>query len=210
MDTDQLIDLRRIFETFRRPVGFNYVHFLLMHLYSSSSSSSAIIIKTHPLYSIFSRFQHKLHLSDQESDNQQSILNAIILLVSQNEASLTETVERTYLNQNQYPIFCLFRLYSPIHLILFMEPLILFNDERLNNTIKIIFANEYPKDKCDYVHFCIAHRKTELVMNLLSGSVQQENNKDNWLISKINSSSDRSWLPIHYVGFEMRKSFLTD
>jgi len=201
MDTNHLINLRHKFETFRRPFGFNYVHFLLIHLYNSSSSSAAII-KTYPLYSIFSRLQHKLNLIEREQeDYYQSIIDAIVLIVSQNDVCLTETVEQTYLNINIYPISCLFRLYSPIHLILFMEPLVLLNNQRLNNIIKIIFANEYPKDKCDYIHFCIAHRKTTLIMDLLSGSVQQEQNEDNWLITKINSPSDRAWLPIHYVSF---------
>jgi hypothetical protein len=202
MDTNHLINLRHKFETFRRPFGFNYVHFLLIHLYNSSSSSAAII-KTYPLYSIFSRLQQKLNLIEREQeDYYQSIIDAIVLIVSQNDVCLTETVEQTYLNINIYPISCLFRLYSPIHLILFMEPLVLLNNQRLNNIIKIIFANEYPKDKCDYIHFCIAHRKTRLIMDLLSGSVQQEQNEDNWLITKINSPSDRSWLPIHYVSLK--------
>jgi hypothetical protein len=195
MDTNSLIDLRRKFETFRRPFGFNYVHFLLIHLYNSSST----IIKTYPLYSIFSRLQRKLNLPDQDSNNQQSIIDVIIRLVSQNDAYLTETVEQVYLNINLYPISCLFRRYSPIHLILFMEPLILLNDQRLSNTIRTIFAHEYPKENCDYIHFSIAHRKTELVMNLLSEGVEQNDRKDNWLITKLNSPSDRSWLPIHYV-----------
>jgi hypothetical protein len=156
------------------------------------------MIKTYPLYSIFLRLKRKLNLFE---DNYQAIIDAIVYIVSQNDIHLTETVEQTYLNINTYPISCLFRLYSPIHLILFMEPLILLNDQRLNNIIKIIFANEYPKDKCDYVHYCIAHRKTKLIIDLLSESVQQEENKDNWLITKINSPSDRSWLPIHYVNF---------
>lgn len=197
MDTNHLIELRRKFETFRRPFGFNYVHFLLIHLYNSSSAA-ALMIKTYPLYSIFLRLKRKLNLFE---DNYQAIIDAIVYIVSQNDIHLTETVEQTYLNINTYPISCLFRLYSPIHLILFMEPLILLNDQRLNNIIKIIFANEYPKDKCDYVHYCIAHRKTKLIIDLLSESVQQEENKDNWLITKINSPSDRSWLPIHYVNF---------
>ena len=194
MDTNHLIELRHKFETVRRPVGFNYVHFLFMQLYNSSSAS---IIKTYPLYSIFVRLQRKLNLY--EEDNQQAIINAIILILSQNHVYLIETVEQTHLNIQMYPILCLFRLYSPMHLILFMEPLVLLNDERLNNLIKSIFANEYSKDKCDYVHFCIAHRKTNLIVNFLSGSVQQEENRDNWLITKINAPSDRSWLPIHYV-----------
>lgn len=199
MDTNYLIALRRQFETFRRPVGFNYVHFLLIHLYNSTSHSSNII-KTYPLYSIYLRFKHKLNLSEHEQENNiQTIINAIILIVSENNIYLTETIEQINLNQNLYSISCLFRLYSPIHLILFVEPMILLNDERFNNIIKIIFANEYPKDKCDYVHFCIAHRKTKLIIDLLSGSNQQEQNHDNWLITKINSPSDRSWLPIHYV-----------
>ncbi|CAF4363709.1 unnamed protein product, partial [Rotaria sordida] len=89
----------------------------------------------------------------------------------------------------------------PMHLILFMESLILLNDERLNNIIKQIFINEYTKDKCDYIHFCIAHRKIKLLINLLSGNIQPNENDDNWLITKINAPSDRSWLPIHYVSF---------
>jgi hypothetical protein len=36
-------------------------------------------------------------------------------------------------------------------------------------------------------------------MNLLSEGVEQNDRKDNWLITKLNSPSDRSWLPIHYV-----------
>ncbi len=194
MDTNHLIELRHKFETFQRPFGFNYVHFLLIHLYNSSS---ALTIKTYPLYSIFLRLRRKLNLC--EEDNHQSIINAIILILSENDVCLTETVEQTRLNIQMYPISCLFRLYSPMHLILFMEPLFLLNDERLNHTIKLIFINEYPKDKCDYVHFCIAHRKTNLILEFLSGSVQQEANRDNWLITKINAPSDRSWLPIHYV-----------
>ncbi len=194
MDTNSLIDLRRKFQTFRRPVGFNYVHFLLIHLYNSASSSSTII-KTYPLYAIFLRLKRKFNLSD----DQQSIIDAIIHLVKQNDDCLTETVEQTYLNQNLYPISCLFRLYSSIHLILFMEPLIVLNDQQLNHIIRSIFQNEYSKEKCDYIHFCIAHRKTELIKNFLSENDGQQ--KDNWLITKINSPSDRSWLPIHYVNF---------
>ena len=197
MDSNYLVELRSKFDTLRRPVGFNYVHFLLIHLYNSSSSGS--IIKHYPLYSIFLRLQRKLNLHEQEQDHEQSISDAIVIILSQNDVYLTETVEQTHLNINIYPISCLFRLYSPIHLILFMEPFILLNDNRLNPIIKRIFANEYPKDKCDYVHFCIAHRKTNLIMDLLSGSVQQEEDRDNWLITKINSPSDRLWLPIHYV-----------
>jgi hypothetical protein len=205
MDANYLVELRRKFETFRRPVGFNYVHFLLIHLYDSSSSSG-LIVKTYPLYSIFSRLQRKLNLHEHEQDNNQSIIDAIIIILSQNDVYLTETVEQTYLNMNIYPISCLFRLYSPIHFILFMEPLILSNDDRLNNLIKRIFANEYPKDKCDYIHFCIAHRKTNLIIDFLSGSIQQDENNDNWLITKINSPSDRSWLPIHYVSISINWS----
>jgi len=199
MDAHHLIEFQRKFETFQRPFGFNYVHFLLIHLYNSSSSSASII-KTYPLYSIFLRLQRKLNLVEsKEEDNHQSIIDAIIFLISKNDVCLTETVEQTHLDINTYPISCLFRLYSPIHLILFIEPLILLNNQRLNNIIKIIFANEYPKDKCDYIHFCIAHRKTKLIIDLLSENIQQEENNDNWLITKINSPSDRSWLPIHYV-----------
>ncbi|CAF4426150.1 unnamed protein product, partial [Adineta steineri] len=40
-----------------------------------------------------------------------------------------------------------------------------------------------------------------LIMNSLSGSIQQEENNDNWLIKKINAPSDRSWLPIHYASY---------
>ncbi|CAF3681673.1 unnamed protein product [Adineta steineri] len=198
MDTNYLIELRRKFEALRRPIGFNYAHFLLIYLYNSSSSSSSII-KTYPLYSIFDRLQRKLNLNEQ--DNHQIIINAINVILSQNDVYLTETVEQTHLNIRTYPILCLFRLYSPIHLILFMEPLIVLNDEGLSAKIKKIFTNEYPKDKCDYVHFCIAHRKTNLIMNFLSGSIQQEENNDNWLIKKINAPSDRSWLPIHYASY---------
>jgi hypothetical protein len=169
------------------------VHFLLIHLYNSASSSADI--KTYPLYAIFSRIQRKLNLSEPKPDQQQSIIDAIVHFVSQNNDYLTETVEQTHLNINLYPISCLFRLYSPMHLILLMEPLIVLNDQRLNNIIRTLFVNEYPKEKCDYVHFCIAHRKTELVRNLLSENAEQ----DQWLITKINSPSDRSWLPIHYV-----------
>lgn len=208
MDSNYFIELRRKFETFRRPVGFNYAHFLFIHLYNSISSTSTII-KTYPLYSIYLRFQRKINLSEHEN-NSQSIIDAIIFLVSENNVYLTETVEQTYLNLNTYPISCLFRLYSPIHLILFIEPIILLNDQRLNNLIKLIFANEYPKERCDYVHFCIAHRKTKLIIDLLSGSVQQEQNQDNWLITKINSPSDRSWLPIHYVNFSEKLIDLSD
>ena len=190
------VELRRRFEQLRKPVGFNYVHFLLLHLYNSSSTSAALI-KSYPLYSIYQRLQRKLNLSDQ--DDQQTILNAILHLLSQNEALLIETVEQTHLNIHQYPILCLFRLYSPMHLVLFMEPLILLNNDQLSRTIKIMFANEYPKEKCDYVHFCIALRKSELIKNFLSGSVHQNDNQDSWLITKVNSASDRSWLPIHYV-----------
>ncbi|UJR30154.1 hypothetical protein I4U23_017694 [Adineta vaga] len=204
MDTNQLIELRRKFDQLRRPVGFNYVHFLFIHLYNSASTSTSstaasALIKTYPLYPIFQRLQRKLNLSEQ--DDQQVILNAIINILSQHEMFLIETVEETHLNIHIYPISCLFRLYSPMHLILFMEPFILFNNEQLNRTIKIMFANEYPKEKCDYVHFCIAHRKTNLIVDFLSGSVQQEDNQDNWLIIKINAASDRSWLPIHYASY---------
>jgi hypothetical protein len=202
MDTNHFIELRRRFEILRQPVGFNYVHFLLIHLYNSSSSSSVSILKTYPLYSIYSRLQHKLNLDEKDQDNCQSIIDAIIFILSENDVYLTETVEQTHLNMNVYPISCLFRLYSPMHLILLIEPFVLLNDERLNHLIKRVFANEYPKDRCDYIHFCIAHRKSKFIMDLLSGSVQQEENKDNWLITKINSPSDRSWLPIHYVSFE--------
>ena len=198
MDTNQLIDLRRLFETCRRPVGFNYVHFLFIHLYNSSTDSSTTI-KTYPLYSIFIRLQRKLHLSNQQSDNQQSILDAIVHLLSQNNRYLTETVEQTHLNINLHPISCLFRLYSPIHLFLFMEPSILSNNQRLIDIIKPIFINEYSKEKCDYIHFSIAHRKTEFMVNIFFNTVQQTTNSDQWLTTKINSPSDRSWLPIHYV-----------
>lgn len=206
MDTNLFIDLQRKFETFRRPFGFNYVHFLLIHLYNSLSGEDAMI-KSYPLYSIYLRFQRKLNLSERENDNNsQSLIETIVHIVSENDVCLIETVEQTYLDINTYPISCLFRLYSPMHLILFMEPIILFNDQRLNNIIKRIFTNEYPKDKCDYIHFCIAHRKTQLIIDLLSGSVQQNENKDNWLITKINSPSDRSWLPIHYVSLCLSNS----
>ncbi|CAF0838547.1 unnamed protein product [Adineta ricciae] len=192
------VELRRRFEQLRKPVGFNYVHFLLFHLYNSSSAS-AVLIKTYPLYSTYQRLQRKLNLSDQ--DDQETILNAILHLLSQNEALLIETVEQTHLNIHQYPILCLFRLYSPMHLVLFVEPLILLNNDQLSRTIKIMFANEYPKEKCDYVHFCIALRKSELIKNFLSGSVHQNDNQDSWLITKVNSASDRSWLPIHYASY---------
>ena len=198
METNQLIELRRIFETCRKPVGFNYVHFLFIHLYNSSELSSTTI-KTYPLYSIFIRLQRKLNLTEQQSDNPQSILDAIFHLLSQNNRYLTETVEQTHLNIYLHPISCLFRLYSPIHLFLFMEPSILFHDQRLIDLIKPIFVNEYSKEKCDYIHFSIAHRKTEFLINLFVDHVQQTTNPDHWIITKINSSSDRSWLPIHYV-----------
>ncbi|CAF3706336.1 unnamed protein product [Rotaria sp. Silwood1] len=199
MNTSNFIELQRKFETFQRPFGFNYIHFLLIHLYNSSSA--ATIIKTYPLYTTFLRLHRKLDLHEQEQNNYQAIIDAIVFIFSQNDISFIETVEQTNLNMNIYPISCLFRLYSPMHLILFMEPLILLNDERLNNIIKRIFINEYPKDKCDYVHFCIAHRKTKLLMDLLSENLQQDENKDNWLITKINTPSDRSWLPIHYASY---------
>lgn len=199
MDTNQLIELRRIFETFHRPVGFNYVHFLFIHLYNSSTDSSTTI-KTYPLYSIFIRLLRKLHLSDQQTDNQQYIRDAILHLLAQNNRYLTETVEQTHLNINIHPISCLFRLYSPIHLFLFMEPAILSNDHQLIDVIKPIFINEYSKEKCDYIHFSIAHRKTEFMRHLFFNHTQQTTDKsDQWLTTKINSASDRSWLPIHYV-----------
>ncbi|CAF1211792.1 unnamed protein product [Rotaria sordida] len=200
MNTNYFIELQHKFETFQRPFGFNYIHFLLIHLYNSSSSATTII-KTYPLYTVFTRLQRRLNLYEQEQNNYQSIIDAIIFILSKNNVCLTETVEQTNLNMNIYPISCLFRLYSPMHLILFMEPLILLNDERLNNIIKQIFINEYIKDKCDYIHFCIAHRKIKLLINLLSGNIQPNENDDNWLITKINAPSDRSWLPIHYASY---------
>ena len=198
MEVHQWVELRRKFETLRRPYGFNYVHFLLIHLYGGSPVSAAVI-KTYPLYSIFVRLQRKLDLHEQEQNNHQSILEALILILSQDRASLTETVEQAYLNVHIYPISCLFSLYSPLHLILFVEPLIVLSDVRFNEIVKQTFDKEYWKDKCDYIHFAIAHGKTKLLIDFLSTSSQQNSNGDNWLIAKINAPSHRSWLPIHYV-----------
>lgn len=191
MDSNEIVQHRQIFDKFRRPMGFNYVHFLLIHLYNLTSTNE---IKSYPLHSIYVRCQQKLNLNVSE-DNQSTLINAIEQLVNENNIYLTETVEQTHLNYTAYPILCLFRLYSPMHLILLMEPMILLKIEHFKNLIQILFANEYSKDKCDYIHFCIAHRKTDLLRNLLSDHESQ----DNWLTNKINSPSDRSWLPIHYV-----------
>ena len=198
MEVHHWVELRRKFETLRRPYGFNYVHFLLIHLYGGSPVSAALI-KTYPLYATFLRLQRKLNLHEHEQDNQQSILEALILILSQDNAPLTETVEQAYLNVHIYPISCLFRLYSPLHLILFVEPLLVLSNDRFNEIVKRTFDKEYWKDKCDYIHFSIAHGKTKLLIGFLSDSSQQNSNEDNWLIAKINAPSDRSWLPIHYV-----------
>jgi hypothetical protein len=77
--------------------------------------------------------------------------------------------------------------------------LIVLSDDRFNDIVKRTFDKEYWKDKCDYIHFSIAHAKTKLVIGFLSDSSQQNSNGDSWLIAKINAPSDRSWLPIHYV-----------
>ena len=196
------MDLRRRFETLRRPFGFNYVHYLLIELYNGSST----LIKSYPLYPVFARLQRKLHLDAREetSARASAIIEALISILSENDAPLTESVEQTHLNLNTYPIACLFRLYSPMHLLLFMEPMLIFDNARLHQLIQGVFVREYPKEKCDYIHFGIAHRKTRLLIELLGAT------DDQWLIKKINTPSDRAWLPIHYVSRARRTDSLSD
>lgn len=189
------MNLRRQFDTLRRPFGFNFVHYLLIDFYNGSSASSTLI-KTYPLYPVFVRLQRKLHLDtpDENVEGASMLVETLISILSENDQSLSETVEQTHLNLYTYPIACLFRLYSPMHLLLFMEPLLIFdNVDRLRQIIRGVFVREYPKEKCDYIHFCIAHRKTGLIVDLLGATDER------WLSEKINTPSDRAWLPIHYV-----------
>lgn len=214
MEQYYLSELRHRFEATRRPFGFNYVHYLLLYLYNSSTST-ATLIKTYPVYPLFIRVQRKLRLDDRINEHEpdenrhRAVINTLVTILNEDRRCLSEMVEQTHLNVYHYPIGCLFRQYSPMHLLLFMEPMFLFKIDSLYPIIKQSFMHEYPKEKCDYVHYCIAHRKTKLMMDLLfNPDAPQTDEDEHWLISKINTPSDRSWLPIHYVsnGFFVKRN----
>ncbi|CAF0983580.1 unnamed protein product, partial [Didymodactylos carnosus] len=201
-----LLELRTEFETstsLRIPVGFNYVHFLLLLLYDTCS----IRDENFPLTRTYYRLRRKLITSkriiinDDTLEHRQEILECIYKILNKNEQYLNEYVEETKLSIRQCPINCLFRLYSPLHIYFNMEPLE-NNEEKVGvicagelfDLFRSHFMKQYTLERCDYLHYCIAHGKTRLIQAFFD-----QDTTDTWLTSKINSASDRHWLPLHYA-----------
>ena len=185
------MEFRRRFEAVRRPFGFNFLHYLLIEFYQSHDATRALL-KTYPIYSMFARVQRKL--SDDVREG--AFVDVFLALLNEDERQLVETVEQIHSNVQKDPLGCLFRRYSPMHLLLFVEPALLFSDQRVFQLVRRVFLREFAKENCEFFHFAVALRKRPLIVELLAES---EFHGDRALSAKLNAPSDRFWLPIHYV-----------
>ena len=103
-------------------------------------------------------------------------------------------LEQQYLHS---PIHSLFESYTPLHTYLYMEQI---DTPILNKSTKIfcLFQSSILKmfrsENCDFIHFAIAHKKTNLLSKIFD-------RKLNWLDMSMNLVTERGWLPIHYAAY---------
>ena len=201
LEYGMLIDLIQEFQngTIRKPDHLNQLHFLLLLLFDAHGSPR----DRYPLWRWYHRIKKKLftskHLTIETDNSRQYIFQCIEDLATTN-TNLSVLIEESVQLEEHYlhsPIHGLFKFYTPLHTYLYLEQLdkpILPGDSKIFQSLQDSIKKLYRTDFCDLIHFCIAHRKTDLVEKIFDEKI-------NWLTISMNLTTQRGWLPLHYAAY---------
>ncbi|UJR10057.1 hypothetical protein I4U23_014279 [Adineta vaga] len=196
-----LIDLLQELQTgvIRKPENFNNLHFLLLLLYDSHNYPR----DRYPLWRWYYRIKKKLltsrHVTIDTEYSRQHILTALEYLIDTNSSVSIMIEEGVHLEEHYLhsPVHGLFNFYTPLHTYLYMEQLdkpIVNENPKLYSLFQMAITTLFQNRFNDLIHFCIAHRKIDLIKTIFGEKI-------NWLDISMNLTTERGWLPLHYASY---------